>query len=234
MIIPVLDLKGGKAVSGQSGKRDTYQELKTIFHETSDPEKIARTLKEGGANRIYIADLDSIDGKGSNMELVSRINQIIPVMVDCGAYDLNTVDEAFKSSTNVIVATETLKKIEDLLLIFQTVHKERIILSVDVKDGKIFSKHLLLGFEEISKLINEIKPEETILLDISKVGTRGGINMRLISKFQRLKTSLIVGGGIRGDELSLLHDMGVDKVLVGSALHNGKLNLDLKSNLKLI
>ncbi|HMK53269.1 MAG TPA: HisA/HisF family protein [Methanobacteriaceae archaeon] len=225
MIIPVLDIKGGKAVSGQSGKRDTYQELKTIFHDSSDPENIARAIKKDDASRIYIADLDSIEKKGSNLELIARINQIIPVMLDCGACDLETVKKAFESATNVIVATETLKSRSDLFEIFQSEDRDKIVLSVDVKDGKILSKHMDLEFEEVTGLIDQIQPKETILLDISKVGTLGGINKDLISKFRKLRTSLIIGGGIKGEEIPLIHDMGVDEILVGSALHSGKLKL---------
>ena len=58
MIIPVLDLKNGIAVSGKSGKRDTYKPLMTVFHKSASPQEIAKSLKDGCAVRIYIADLD--------------------------------------------------------------------------------------------------------------------------------------------------------------------------------
>ncbi|MDI6655580.1 MAG: HisA/HisF family protein, partial [Candidatus Hydrothermarchaeota archaeon] len=36
-IIPVLDIMHGKAVSGKSGERKKYQELKTVFASSPDP-----------------------------------------------------------------------------------------------------------------------------------------------------------------------------------------------------
>ncbi|MEN6329499.1 MAG: HisA/HisF family protein [Methanobacteriaceae archaeon] len=229
MIIPVLDLKDKIAVSGQSGKRKTYKALKTVFHSSPNPVKIANKLLTSGFERIYIADLDSIESNGSNLGLVSKINHFIPVMLDCGANDFNTVTKALDYAQEVIVATETLRSLEDLSQIFQSNDRDRLILSVDVKDGEILSKAASIGFEDLYNWINEFKPNETILLDISRVGTLKGINQDLILKFNKLNTSLIVGGGVHGDELPLIHDLGVNKVLVGSVLHNGELNLGLDS-----
>ena len=48
-IIPVLDLKSGIAVSGESGERSNYKPLKTVYSQSSNPVEIARTLKEQGA-----------------------------------------------------------------------------------------------------------------------------------------------------------------------------------------
>jgi len=226
MIIPVLDLKDKIAVSGKSGKRDTYQALKTIFHKSSEPVKIAHKIRDYGFNWVYIADLDSIEGNGSNLELVSKINHFLPVMLDCGANDLNTVKKALNYAQKVIIGTETLKNLHDLNQIFQEVDPDRVILSVDVKDGEVLSKAISLGFEDLLDWINKFQPKETILLDISRVGTFTGINEELILKFNKLKTSLILGGGLKGEELPRLSDLGVNKVLVGSALHNGKIKLD--------
>lgn len=226
MIIPVLDLKDKVAVSGQSGKRDTYQPLKTVFHKSAEPVDIAKKFLDYGFRQIYIADLDSIEGTGSNLELVSKINQFLPVMLDCGANDLNSVREALKYAQEVIVGTETLRSLTDLSQIFRYLDPNRIILSVDVKDGEILTKATSISFEDLSSWISKFQPKKTILLDISRVGTLTGINKDLILEFNKLKTSLIVGGGLQGAELPLIYDMGVNKVLVGSALHNGKIKLD--------
>ena len=53
MIIPVIDLKNGEAVSGKSGMRETYKPLKTVFNDSSNPLAIARALKDSG----YTKDL---------------------------------------------------------------------------------------------------------------------------------------------------------------------------------
>ena len=225
LIIPVLDIKNGTAVSGKSGNRETYKPLQTVFHPSSDPLKIARALLDDGSEQLYIADLDAIEGKDSNGDLVGEINQFIPVMLDCGANDIDSVFKALQVADNVIVATETLKNMDDLHEIFCRVNRERIILSIDVMDNKVLSKYMELDFNILRENLEKLQPSQIILLDISKVGTEGGINWRLINEFAGLESSIILGGGITEDDLYQLDKKGVDKILVGTALHKGQIRL---------
>jgi len=110
MITPVLDLKNGLAVAGKSGKRETYKPLKTVFTNSSDPLKIAEALKTAGYSELYIADLDSIEGTGSNHEIVKKINKTIPVMLDAGITKHQDIEAVIDSAEKIIVATETLEK----------------------------------------------------------------------------------------------------------------------------
>lgn len=224
MIIPVLDIKNGVAVSGKSGKRKSYKPLKTIFHESSNPYKIAKALRSVGASRIYIADLDAIEKIGSNFDVIKKINKIIPVMLDSGVNNTQMAMEALKIADKIIVATETLKDIEDLNGILNTMDKEKIIISVDIKDGEIFGKYAKFDFESFIQKIIELKPDEIIILDISRVGTEKGVDLKLMKKFKGVGTSVIVGGGVTESDIDILHKLGINKFLVGSALHNGKLS----------
>lgn len=226
MIIPVLDLKNGKAVSGKSGERETYKPLRTIFHHSSSPLKIAGALKNRGASRIYIADLDSIEGAGSNFHIIKDISQLhISVMLDCGAGNVEDVKNALEAADKVIVATETLQNIEDLNQIYNACPKERLAISIDIKNGTLYSKNLRIGLDELIKKIKELKPVEVILLDISRVGLEIGVDMDLMEKFKGIEKSLIIGGGIRNRDIIHLENRGINKFLVGSALHKGNLKL---------
>ncbi len=221
MIIPVLDLKNGIAVSGKSGKRETYKPLKTVFHESASPEKIAKSLRDKGAVNMYIADLDSIENRASNFKVIGEVNKHIPVMLDCGAKNVYDVGNALEVADKVIIATETLENIDDLNSIFDKFDKNRLIISIDIKEGKIFSKYLNINEREFIEKIEELNPLEVILLDISQVGTEKGVNEKLIKKF--LKLPLIIGGGITSADIHKLKKLGINKFLVGSALHNGKI-----------
>lgn len=225
MIIPVLDLKNGTAVSGKSGERETYKPLKTIFHNSSSPLKITNALSDAGASRIYIADLDAIECKGSNFQIVKDINQHISVMLDCGASNIEDVEKALEAADKVIVATETLKNIEDLTQIFNRFPKDKIIISIDIKNGKIYSKYLKINSDELIEKINELNPLEVILLDISKVGSESGFDEELMRKFDQVGKSLIIGGGITERDIIQLENAGLNKFLVGTALHKGILKI---------
>jgi phosphoribosylformimino-5-aminoimidazole carboxamide ribotide isomerase len=223
MIIPVLDLKNGIAVSGKSGKRETYKPLETVFHKSASPEGIGKSLSDAGAVRIYIADLDSIENRKSNFEVIQEVNKNISVMLDCGARNVFDVKKALEVADKVIIATETLKDIDDLNDIFDNFDKNRLVISIDIKDNEIFSKSLNIDIKEFIRKIKELNPPEVILLDISQVGTERGVNYELIRKF--LELPLIIGGGITSSDIKRLEKLGINKFLVGSALHNGKLPL---------
>jgi len=223
LIIPVLDIKNGIAVSGKSGNRETYQPLQTVFHRSSDPVEIAASLRRAGASEMYIADLDAIEKRGSNLDIVGEVNQILPVMLDCGASDLDSVTEALKFAEKVIVATETLKRLEDLYEIFSRFDGEQIVISIDVLHNKVLSKHMDLDFSILRANLVNLQPSQIILLDISNVGTEGGVNWDLINEFSGLESSFILGGGITGEDIDELDKRGVAEVLVGTALHNGQI-----------
>lgn len=224
-IIPVLDLMSGMAVSGKSGQRETYKPLKTIYSSSSDPVEIAISLKRQGAKRIYLADLDAIEGGGSNLEIARKINHILPVMLDWGVKDFQGFQFALDFADKVIVATETLNSLEDLDKIFRTFSKDRIIFSVDIKDGEILSRHQTFTLGQLKLMLKDLKPVEIILLDISGVGTLKGFNLKLLNEFEGFKDSLILGGGVKPDDLKDLHNRGVKKFLIGSALHSGKIKI---------
>lgn len=223
--IPVIDLKQHQAVSGKSGMRDTYQPLRTVFAPSSNPVEIAQGLKLNGADEMYIADLDLIESQGHNIHEIKMVNSIIPVMLDPGLKDAESfpffLDYAFK----VIVPTETLKSIEELELIFEKYPKERIVVSVDVKNDELLAKHLDLSLSEFKEVLKKLDPNEIILLDITGVGTEKGYNKKLLDEFVELKDKLIIAGGLNKDSLGELESLGIKKVLIGTSLHSGEVKL---------
>jgi len=227
MIIPDIDLKDGESVSGKSGIRKTYKPLKTVFHDSSDPIRIARALKNSGFKLLYIADLDAIDGHDSNFHIVREMNHIIPVMLDSGVNSIDGVKKIIGSVKKVIIATETIKSIDDFQPIFSSFEKENLVMSVDVKDGKVLGKHIEADFKDIIGIIQKIKPFAVILLDISRVGTGKGVDHEIINSFRGLETELILGGGVTEQDIDQLTEIGVHKFLVGTSLHVGIFNYKL-------
>lgn len=223
--IPVLDLKDGQAVSGKSGLRDTYQPLQTVFAPSANPVEIAQGLKLNGADELYIADLDLIESNGHNINDIKMVNTIIPVILDAGVKNAEGfsffLDYAFK----LIVPTETLESLDELYEIFEKYPKERIIISVDVKDNELFCKNLDLTLNEFKDILIDIGASQIILLDISSVGTNNGYNKELLDEFKDLKDCLIIGGGLNKESIDELERLGIKKVLVGTSLHSGEISI---------
>lgn len=74
------------------------------------------------------------------------------------------------------------------------------------------------------RLFTEMGAEEVIWLDLKRVGTRTGVDLDSIREARAMCRSakLLVGGGVRGlEDLLRLKEVGVDGVLVATALHRG-------------
>ena len=64
-----------------------------------------------------------------------------------------------------------------------------------------------------------------LVLDLGRVGTGGGVDLRLLATLRRAvaSTELLAGGGVRTRrDLERMRDLGCDGVLVATALHAGE------------
>ncbi len=223
--IPVIDLKQHQAVSGKSGMRETYQPLNTVFAPSANPVEIAQGLKLNGAGEMYIADLDLIESDGHNINDVKMVNTILPVMFDGGVKNLESFEFFLDYAYKIIVPTETLESIEEMENIFEKYPKERIVVSVDVKDNELLSKNFDMSLSELKDVLIGLDPNEIILLDITSVGTEKGYNKELLDEFDDLKDKLIIAGGLNKQSLDELESLGIKKVLIGTSLHSGEVSL---------
>jgi phosphoribosylformimino-5-aminoimidazole carboxamide ribotide isomerase len=211
-IIPVIDLMNGLAVSGKSGNRKKYVPIKSVLCDSSNPLDVIAKYKENGAKKVYIADLNSIMSTGNNFETVKNLD--IFKIVDFGVTGKKDLENVKKYAEMTILGTETLNDISIL-------KEENIILSLDFKDGKLLNYNL----EEILSEIDKKTP--LIILDISSVGTQKGINVELIKDIlKKTDNPIYIGGGIKSeDDLKISKELGISGVLIGTTIHNGKLDL---------
>lgn len=223
--IPVIDLKQHQAVSGKSGMRNTYTPLNTVFAPSSSPIEIAQGLKLNGADEMYIADLDLIESQGHNIDDIRMVNTILPVMFDGGVKNLEGFEFFLNYAYKIIVPTETLESIDEMRKIFERYPKERIVVSVDVKNNELLAENLNLNLSEFKEILKELDPNEIILLDITGVGTEKGYNKKLLEEFGELKDRLIIAGGLNKQSLGELESLGIKKVLIGTSLHSGEVKL---------
>ncbi len=223
--IPVIDLKQHQAVSGKSGMRDTYQPLRTVFAPSSNPVEIAQGLKLNGADEMYIADLDLIESSGHNISEIKMVNTILPVMFDGGVKNCESFDFFLDYAYKIIVPTETIESIEEMEKIFEKYPKERIVVSIDVKNDELYSKNLDLTLSEFKEILKKLDPNEIILLDITGVGTEKGYNQKLLDEFEDMKDKLIIAGGLNKESIGELDSQGIKKILIGTSLHSGEVGL---------
>lgn len=212
-IIPVLDVMNGIAVSGKSGEREKYRELKTIFASSSNPLEIARNLPY---EKLYVADLDGITKGKPDIKLLKKLSRIKKLLVDAGIRNYGDVERISGINAEIIIGTETLQNFETLKEALKKFGK-RIIVSIDVKNKKVLSNILPNAPYEALEILRKLGARRFIFLDISSVGTLRGFKFDFI---KNCNEEIFVGGGIRKEDLKKL-EKKVSGVLVGTALHRG-------------
>lgn len=219
MIVPVIDIKDGKAVRPKAGRKDEYEEFTSVICESSQPFDIAVAYEKLGFREVYIADLDGILHSNPDLDLINRISRFteLSVMADVGIWSPETLFSL--GNVTPVIATETFSSLN--LLEFPG----DVILCIDTRGGRLLSEIHLDLFEFVEIIKDSKKIREVILLDLDRVGVLKGPNLALcrmvLERFSGIK--LIYGGGVRDMmDVNSLREIGVRKVLVGLALHKGR------------
>ena len=76
-IIPVIDIRNGAVMRARAGDRDSYRPIAVAAcGETSAPaDVVAGFLTLHSLEKIYIADLDALEGSGDNRDEIGVINR---------------------------------------------------------------------------------------------------------------------------------------------------------------
>jgi len=219
----------GIAVHAIKGKRSQYRPLQSVLCNSTDPLDVAKCFVEMGFLELYIADLDSIMKKGSNISIIKRIftETDLKVIIDNGNTESKKVKEMlFFGASKVIIGTESLLDINDVCRLTEE-FGDQIVVSLDLKDNKVLRKDIRLLDDKISALkqIKNYGAREIILLDLNKVGSQEGLDFDFIQNAVNLPNSkILVGGGVRNlDEIKKVFEIGVEGILIATGLHLGKI-----------
>ena len=229
-IIPAIDIIDGKCVRLKQG--DYTQKI--VYNE--NPLDVAKSFEDAGLTHLHLVDLDGAKaGKVVSWEVVERITSKTKLHVDFGG-GIKTQEEitrlldlgVYQVNLGSISVKEPIK-ITDWLKQFGA---EKIILSADVKKEMIS----ISGWQESAaiNIMSFLKDyvqkgiEHVTCTDIGTDGMLTGPNIELYEKvllsFPTLH--LIASGGVSCiDDLHELKRIGVDGVIVGKAIYEGKISL---------
>lgn len=234
-VLPVLDVLGGIVVHGIAGQRDRYRPIASRLTSSHEPLAVANAFRdELGLGSLYLADLDGIrNGRPNYLLYRQLIEDGFQLLVDPGIREPEEVTVLHEATTaNVVVGLETCRSPTDLAAI--TIHQLNVTFSLDlfrsVPRLHDQSSGWSLHPEEIVRQAVQCHIGGIIVLDLSDVGMgTGGSTDSLCggirSEFPAVR--LMAGGGVRGrNDLDRFRSLGVDAVLVASALHDGRLSRD--------
>ena len=219
MIIPCIDLMGGKVVQLVQGREKAL--------EGGTP---AEMLERFAAfPQIQVIDLDAALTRGSNSALVEFLAARAVCRVGGGVRSAERARLiAAQGAHRIIVGTAAFDRplLED---ISAAVGTQRLIIALDSKGGKVAVKGWLeTTGSTAEEVIHELEPycSGFLCTYIDNEGTMLGTDL---DWFRRLRATtsleLTAAGGITTlEEVRELHDLGIHAAL-GMAIYTGRLNL---------
>ena len=226
-IIPAIDLMNGQVVRLYKG--DPKQ--KTVY--SDDPVQIAKKWEADGADILHIVDLDATLGLGSNLSVIKKILEeiSIPVEVAGGLRAESLVLDVAKIANRIVIGTLAFKDKELLKKLLVSLGHEKIVISVDHKDGEI----VIHGWQDGTgiKLIDSIKEflemgfTEFLLTNVNRDGTMQGPDLEFLEQACNLgTTNVIASGGISNvDDVIHVKEKNAFGVILGKALYENKITI---------
>jgi phosphoribosylformimino-5-aminoimidazole carboxamide ribotide isomerase len=231
-LIPVLDLLDGLAVHAIKGERAHYKPVKSVLCDASDPVTLARAFRDRlGLSDIYIADLNAIRNSAAphHREVIAALShERFGIVLDAGIADAATATAWLETGVRkVVIGSETLCAWDALSEIASVIEPGRRLFSLDLNAGRILSKHAALAAMSPVEALQQLQFagwQETILLDLKRVGSGEGVDCALLRSVRSAcpELRLLVGGGINNSgELEELRDLGITGALLATAFHTG-------------
>jgi phosphoribosylformimino-5-aminoimidazole carboxamide ribotide isomerase len=231
LVIPAIDLKGGKCVRLLKGEEGT----EVVFSE--DPVETAKKWEGCGAELIHVVDLDgAFLGKPRNLDTIKAIRDSVSVDIQVGGgiRSIETVRRYFDIGINrVIIGTAAFNDPQFLSMVCRE-FPGRVAVGVDTKGGKLalygWKMVADVDIEVVLKGLFELGVSLLIHTDVDRDGTMEGINTDSIRRFLALSPiPVIASGGIASirdlELLSPLEDLGLVGVILGKSIYTGRIDL---------
>ncbi|MEA2520477.1 MAG: phosphoribosyl isomerase, partial [Actinomycetota bacterium] len=209
IVIPAIDLRGGRAVRLLRGNPDD----ETSYSE--DPVAVAVKFQEEGARRLHVIDLDAALGEGNNRDAIQAICHavVLPVQVGGGLRSIEAISGVLeRGAARAILGTAAAADAE---FVSRAVEEfaEHIVVGLDIRGGKVMVK----GWKEEGPTLEDAIPmlddagaPRYLVTSIARDGTLEGPDLRLYTQVMRLtEIPVIASGGVRhADDVWALRDLG--------------------------
>lgn len=210
----------GQAVRARAGRRAEYRPLDSVLCGGSAPETVvAGLLALHPFARLYVADLDAIQGRGDHRAVLARLQRAHPgleLWVDAGFAD-PAAATAWQAAGlgRPVLGSESLAAAPA-----RGDYPPGAILSLDFRDAGF------VGPAGLAEAAGDW-PDDVIVMSLPRVGMGAGPDWARLAETRRLNPAcrLYAAGGVRdAADLAALADAGAAGALLASALHAGVLN----------
>ncbi|WP_267347348.1 1-(5-phosphoribosyl)-5-[(5-phosphoribosylamino)methylideneamino]imidazole-4-carboxamide isomerase [Sphingomonas sp. NY01] len=231
IVFPAIDLKGGQVVRLAEGDMDRA----TVYGD--DPAHQAELFAESGAQHLHVVDLDgAFAGRSVNGDAVRGIVSRFPghVQLGGGIRTPESVEQWFDLGVSrVVIGTAALEN-PDFVRDMARAFPGGIVVAVDARDGMVATK----GWADVSTVtatdlarrFEDAGVAALLFTDVGRDGLLKGCNVEATVDLARsVDIPVIASGGVAGigdiHMLAVHHRDGVEGVITGRALYDGRLDL---------
>ena len=231
IVFPAIDLKAGQVVRLAEG------DMARATVDGDDPAAQALLFAEAGAQYLHVVDLDgSFAGRAENREAVEGILEVFPghVQLGGGIRTRESVDGWFNLGVSRVVLGTAALKDPEFVKDMARAYPGGIVVAVDARDGMVATE----GWAELSEVsiydmarrFEDAGVASLLFTDIGRDGMLKGCNIEAtVDLARRTELPVIASGGVKGLDdirmLSLLARDGIEGVITGRALYDGRLDL---------
>lgn len=230
LIIPSIDIKGGKTVRVVKG----IPEL-NCFEYGNNPVDMARIWRAENAKMIHVVDFDgAADHSNKNIKIIEEIcsSIIIPVEFAGGIRNLDDIKRIMDTGiSRLVVSTIAFDNRKDFIKALDIYGPSKLIISLDVIDNEFVIRGRKfktgINYIDFAKDMVSLGIERFNVCDVERNGMMTGPNIEMSKKVAlETKTKVTHSGGIRNkDELMDIQNLtsiGIDSVIIGRALYENR------------
>ena len=234
LIIPAIDIKGGKCVRLRRGQMSTAK----VFSDS--PLEIVKSWVSQGAQLIHVIDLDGAkNGLPINDNIIKKIVRSfneIDFQVGGGIRNIQSASSYLEAgASRIILGTQAIKE-PSLIKKLCSLYPGRIVLAVDFYKGKIkksgWAEGTNLTPEEVIRLFSSLPLAAIVITDISRDGMMNGPNISVTLDLASLSSiPVIVSGGIANLDhikkiISANSENRISGVICGRSLYEKSFSLE--------
>ena len=228
IVIPAIDLLGGKAVRLHQGRYDAV----TVYDE--DPPARARAWR-GKVPWLHVVDLEGArDGRPVQRDVVRAVVDAFGPGVEVGG-GVRT-RETFEATLALGAARVVLGSaaVRDAALVegLAKDHPDVVVLAVDARDGFVavdgWTQPTRVRAVDLVRSFAAAPLAGVLYTDVARDGTRVGPNVEATAELvAHTPVPIIASGGVGSlDDLRTLAARGISACIVGRALYDGAFTLD--------
>jgi phosphoribosylformimino-5-aminoimidazole carboxamide ribotide isomerase len=230
LVIPAIDLRGGKCVRMQQGDPTTESTY------DGDPVERAKAFVQAGAQRLHVIDLDGAFGSGENLAAVQAICEAVdvPVQTGGGLRAVKHAEAALAAGAAQIILGTLLVEDERLSRHIIGRFPGKVIAGIDARGSQVathgWQERTPVDRDALVRRVAQWGISRIIFTEIRRDGMGEGYDIDALNAVANAaEVTITASGGARNiDDLQILKrsvPLTVDSCIVGSALYKGTLDL---------